>query len=1006
LKPSNLFVMADDTVKIIDFGIVHLADNESRTGMKGTLPYMAPEQLELKSATPKSDIFSLGVVCYEALTGRKPFDRPTAEELVEAIRHQMPIPVSDLNPNVNEQLSRTVQKALAKQPYHRFSSTREFAEFLQRSLRNEPIELFDRNRIQPRLNRVKKALGTGDYQLAIDILNELESEGNIDSELAMLRMEGERAMRAKTIQQLLEDARTRMEEQEYPLALQKVQSVLEIDPNNIDSLAMRTEIERQRSSGQIEKWHQIAQQHLQNRLYSKARQAVDEILKIDSAHKPAREILAEISRCEAELAKLRVEKQQLYDSAYKAYRNGEISSALRLLERVVELGKSTPGQPNTDARYLEFYERVRRERDELASAYAEGKRALEARDCNKGLEICNQVLTRRPGEPLFQALKIEIEEFQRQQNSAAVATLHSQIEAEIDLERKFEILKEAVKRFPGEQTFQHLLKLVKERRGLVNSIVVRARHYETQRQFIEASNQWEILRSIYKNYPGLDYEIQRLSKKQEEYLNNEAKARLFEKIDNALTSRDYTSADELLTVALADAPQDDELNRLKQQVDQSAESSRRAQMLLEEGQSVASAGDYQGALDKLRSAWSLESNNLTIARALSNILVEFARKSAENDWRAALSLVEEALKVNPEDPSVAGVSQLISDMKHRERVEQCLEQARDLRRQGRLEDAIEQVELVLRDWPNETKLLQLRTTLRAGLRRNSEMDRTPDAVQSSPGPSASSGATGVHSSSNGAAWGATTLLRKSAAPKPQNSEELAGVSASATLAPSPESVPAVESEAQHPWGALPAEADRAELRRRRRDRLEEESRHRASVRKWFVAAAVLVIIIGVVLFLLLAGKTGNRPVAAPLTRVEQQPQITVDPGPTTPTDKAEPAPQTADKSQKSAVQTPPPPAQINVPEKPTKSALPRQQDLQSVFIGSKPAGLSVVIDGKRTEHTPITLQLSVGEHVLTFVQGEERQEQTIHVTEQGTNLFGFIWNAENSSDKPSPPLSQ
>ena len=72
LKPSNIFVMDDDAVKIIDFGVVHLADTRSFTGIKGTLDYMAPEQMQLKPATPQSDIFSLGVVAYEALTGQRP----------------------------------------------------------------------------------------------------------------------------------------------------------------------------------------------------------------------------------------------------------------------------------------------------------------------------------------------------------------------------------------------------------------------------------------------------------------------------------------------------------------------------------------------------------------------------------------------------------------------------------------------------------------------------------------------------------------------------------------------------------------------------------------------------------------------------------------------------------------------------------------------------------------------------------------------------------------------
>ena len=61
LKPSNIFVMDDDAVKIIDFGIVHLVGTDSVTGLKGTLQYMAPEQIEMKPSSPASDIFSLAV---------------------------------------------------------------------------------------------------------------------------------------------------------------------------------------------------------------------------------------------------------------------------------------------------------------------------------------------------------------------------------------------------------------------------------------------------------------------------------------------------------------------------------------------------------------------------------------------------------------------------------------------------------------------------------------------------------------------------------------------------------------------------------------------------------------------------------------------------------------------------------------------------------------------------------------------------------------------------------
>ena len=299
---------------------------------------------------------------------------------------------------------------MAKQPYHRFSSAREFSEILQRAIRNEHIELLDRSKIHPRMNRIKKALNDGDFQLATDILDELESEGNFDPEMSVLRVKTEQADRSRTIYQLIESARTRMEEQEYPLALQNVQRVLDLDPANVDAIAMRREIDRQQSARQIEKWFQIAQQHFDNKLFASSRQAIDEIQKVDPANTQARDLLAAVDRSEYEIGMLHQERQQLYDAALKAYRNGEISSALSKLEKAIDLGKRAPGPPSTDGQYLALYEQIRSERDELHNSYSEGRKAVESRNFARALDICREVLRRHPGEPLFQALKIEIED--------------------------------------------------------------------------------------------------------------------------------------------------------------------------------------------------------------------------------------------------------------------------------------------------------------------------------------------------------------------------------------------------------------------------------------------------------------------------------------------------------------------------------------------------------------------------------------------------------------------
>src|ERR1700720_1599425 len=203
LKPSNIFVMEDDSVKIIDFGVAHMTNVHTTVGLKGTLLYMSPEQIEGKPLSGLSDLFSLSVLCYEALTGRHPFRRANEEEIVDAIRNQVPPPASELNSEVNQSISRVVHKGMAKQPWHRFANARDFGESLNKAQRNEPIEFFDAALLRPRLDRTTKAMEEGDYQYAGELLSGLEAEGHIDTSIATLRRQLDRAGRQKTVAQLL-----------------------------------------------------------------------------------------------------------------------------------------------------------------------------------------------------------------------------------------------------------------------------------------------------------------------------------------------------------------------------------------------------------------------------------------------------------------------------------------------------------------------------------------------------------------------------------------------------------------------------------------------------------------------------------------------------------------------------------------------------------------------------------------------------------------------------------
>ena len=753
LKPSNIFVMEDDTVKIIDFGVVHLADTRSATGIKGTLHYMAPEQFDLKPATALSDIFSLSVVCYEALTGRKPFARRTETEVVEAIRSYIPPPASEINSAVNQLLSRTVHKGMAKQPWHRFSNARELGDTLQKALRGNSIERFDRAKIQPRIERIKKACAEGDYQFGLEILTELESEGHIDPDMAVLRIQIEQAVRQKTIRQLLESARTRMEEDECPLALQKIQDVLNIDAANIDALNLRAQIERQRGEKQIENWMRLVREHLDNQLYSQARQGLEEILKINSSHTKARELLVEVDRTEQEAIKVREEQQRLYDAALTAYKNGEISTALNKLERVLELNRRAPKSASSDrdAQYQSLYNQIRSERDAARNAYSEGRKQLEDHNFARVLEICEQFLEKHPGDPLFQALKIEAGEAQRQEQSAAVAEVNRRVDAEPDLDKKYNIVKQALEKYSNEPHFKSLLNLIRDRRDLVNSIVGRARQYEERSQFNDAAGQWDILRNIYPLYPGLDFEIERLGRRREEQVKNERKARWVEQVDRHFEAGRYAKAREVCEEALQQFPDDPELNGLHRLADQGIRRNAEANVLLHKGQDLCAQRHYEEGLDALRKAERLDPPNTAIHAALLSALTQRARDLMSSDWRLSEPLVKEAAEIDSSDPVVRALASLIDDQKRQDAINSILLDARNLQAGGDLRSALTKVEAGLELYPNEIRLSQLHNTLRAAAAAESR--RTDPALSATP--------------IEAAAITATALERPTAVPKPE-----------------------------------------------------------------------------------------------------------------------------------------------------------------------------------------------------------------------------------------------
>ncbi len=728
LKPSNIFVMEDDSVKIIDFGVAHMADTHTTRAQKGTLLYMSPEQIQLKPLSAASDIFSLSVVCYEALTGRHPFQRARADEVVEAILNQSPPPASEVNSAVSQSLSRVVHKGMAKQAWHRFSNARELGDTLGKALRNENIEFFDPERTRPRLQRAAKALADGDLQFAGEIIGEVEAEGHMDTEIGSLRRQLDNAVRRKTLAQLLDAARARFEEEEDPLALQKLQEALQIEPDNATALALKSKIENRRSERQIENWYRLARQHIENHAYPHAREALQNVLQLRPKEGRALQLLAEVDRQEQDYKKLRQEKEQIHRAAMDAWEKGDVSSALAKLGVVLELDRKAPDSVNREsgAHYQSFYNEVRSEHDAMNTAYAEARKLLADRNFAKALTTCQTYLAKYPTNAIFQALRYDIEEQQRQELSALIAQVDRQVEVEPDLDKRVSILREALEQHPGESHFERALRLVQDKRDLVNSIVARAHLHEEQAAFSDALNDWEILRTIYTQYPGLKFEVERLQKRRDQQARIESKSRLIEQIDSCLHSSDFGRAFELLQEAAKEFPNDEELQELEKHAQQGVERKSEAQRLMADGQELCAQQKTGEGIPLLRQAYELDEND-TIARAvLANALVEEAQALVEKDWRESEKLAKEAFDLNPSHPMAKTLRTLILDQKRETSVAECVSQARKLQTSGDLSSALSRVEEGLSSYPREMRLIQVRDAVQRDLHVQRRQTRRRD----------------------------------------------------------------------------------------------------------------------------------------------------------------------------------------------------------------------------------------------------------------------------------------
>jgi eukaryotic-like serine/threonine-protein kinase len=684
VKPANIVVLKDGTVKIVDFGIARVAGGtKTRTGVvMGTPMYMSPEQVLGHSVDGRSDIFSAGVILYELLTHHNPFGGGDFTTILFRIVDAKPESLSLILPNCPPLLDTALTKALAKDREERYQTAQDFAFDLQQVgdyLRKHMVTLY--------VEQGVRSIDEGNLTLAKESLQrvlEIDSNHNVArSLLAKVQEQIYSRKRTQKVEQSILQAKEAMQSEEYEEAILVLDEILRLEPSHEEARQCKqVAVEERDRLRKIHRYMEAAEKLMADDDLQGAKSQLEMVLALDPAHSAAQAMFASVTH-EIDDRDLLRRVRQYTESAKTHLAEKNYPKALELLQAAQQLDPV-----NIDVESLLRLVRSGQEKEErrklLDQRLAEIQEALNRDQFEGALRLAESALQEFPNHG--QVLKL---------HAQAVRQVESQrkrryVEEHIQAARTFlennkysaalAVLERALETVPQDARLTSYLKTVREAQTAAENEKVRhdaileANELIRIKDFDGATNIIERAIARAGQSAELDEVLQIAREREEEHQKQGRIQSILNRAHVFQEEEDYAQAYDLLERSQADLPSaeiDEALNAVRSQWErferERGERVSRACELLQEGdpqKAVALLETSPRAFFKdqeFQRVYADCRNALARDTAIRSAILQIEKSIAEEDLAQAETTLVDALRDYPGDPALLAMDRRVNE---------------------------------------------------------------------------------------------------------------------------------------------------------------------------------------------------------------------------------------------------------------------------------------------------------------------------------------------------------